>query len=202
MTPDEKFEVVDPRRFTPVGVSPDYLASLTEEELAEVQSQFTLLESASKWIRGDLSNRRRKIKRDRLHGPGAVQLELGLAIEEEVCGAFDFDSRFPQLGFEHHAEVMSLPSLGEQEMWLQRAVDREWTVTELRREIRSAQADPRLRHNKGSDAVEYANLSLEVRKAMAPDLDSLTADRVEVLKKIFRPVVDWFHELESLPTPD
>ncbi|MGW7823542.1 LmbU family transcriptional regulator [Streptomyces puniciscabiei] len=54
-----------------------------------------------------------------------------------VSRRFDLTRRRPALSFQHHAELASMP-VAEQELWLDRAEQRQWTTKQLRGAIRAA----------------------------------------------------------------
>jgi hypothetical protein len=54
-----------------------------------------------------------------------------------VARKFDVSRRHGALSFQHHAEVAGLPA-EEQDVWLARAEERGWSVSELRRQLRAA----------------------------------------------------------------
>ncbi|MEU7304784.1 LmbU family transcriptional regulator [Streptomyces sp. NPDC007206] len=53
-----------------------------------------------------------------------------------VSRRFDLTRRRPALSFQHHAELASMP-VEEQELWLDRAEQRQWTTKQLRGAIRA-----------------------------------------------------------------
>ncbi|MFI1075541.1 LmbU family transcriptional regulator [Streptomyces puniciscabiei] len=53
-----------------------------------------------------------------------------------VSRRFDLTRRRPSLSFQHHAELASMP-VEEQELWLDRAEQRQWTTKQLRGAIRA-----------------------------------------------------------------
>ncbi|MFI0507809.1 LmbU family transcriptional regulator [Streptomyces albogriseolus] len=57
-----------------------------------------------------------------------------------VSRRFDLTRRRPALSFQHHAELASMP-VEEQEVWLDRAEERQWTTKQLRGAIREARRD-------------------------------------------------------------
>jgi hypothetical protein len=57
-----------------------------------------------------------------------------------VARSFDLDRRRPDLSFQHHAEVASLPP-DAQDVWLARAAEFRWSKTNLRKQIRDARGD-------------------------------------------------------------
>ncbi len=54
-----------------------------------------------------------------------------------VSRRFEFNRRRPGLTFQHHAELASLP-VPEQDLWLDRAEQMNWTTKQLRHAIRAA----------------------------------------------------------------
>ncbi|MEU0600925.1 LmbU family transcriptional regulator [Streptomyces sp. NPDC006393] len=54
-----------------------------------------------------------------------------------VSRRFDLTRRRPALSFQHHAELASMPA-ADQELWLDRAEQRQWTTKQLRSAIRAA----------------------------------------------------------------
>lgn len=54
-----------------------------------------------------------------------------------VSRRFDLTRRRPALTFQHHAELASMP-VAEQDLWLDRAEQRQWTTKQLRSAIRAA----------------------------------------------------------------
>jgi hypothetical protein len=54
-----------------------------------------------------------------------------------VSRRFDLTRRRPTLSFQHHAELASMP-VEEQDLWLDRAEQRQWTTKQLRSAIRAA----------------------------------------------------------------
>lgn len=54
-----------------------------------------------------------------------------------VSRRFDLTRRRPALSFQHHAELASMP-VEEQDLWLDRAEQRQWTTKQLRGAIRAA----------------------------------------------------------------
>ncbi|MGW7530548.1 LmbU family transcriptional regulator [Streptomyces sp. NPDC054783] len=54
-----------------------------------------------------------------------------------VSRRFDLTRRRPALSFQHHAELASMP-VEEQEIWLDRAEQRQWTTKQLRSAVRAA----------------------------------------------------------------
>ncbi|MET8100079.1 LmbU family transcriptional regulator [Streptomyces sp. NPDC005236] len=54
-----------------------------------------------------------------------------------VSRRFDLGRRRPALSFQHHAELASMP-VADQELWLDRAEQRQWTTKQLRGALRSA----------------------------------------------------------------
>jgi hypothetical protein len=54
-----------------------------------------------------------------------------------VSRRFDLSRRRPTLSFQHHAELASMP-VEEQELWLDRAEQRQWTTKQLRSALRAA----------------------------------------------------------------
>ena len=59
-----------------------------------------------------------------------------------VSRRFDLTRRRPALSFQHHAELASMPVV-EQELWLDRAEQRQWTTKQLRGAIRAARQGER-----------------------------------------------------------
>ncbi|MGW2569653.1 LmbU family transcriptional regulator [Streptomyces sp. NPDC001537] len=59
-----------------------------------------------------------------------------------VSRRFDLTRRRPALSFQHHAELASMP-VEEQELWLDRAEQRQWTTKQLRGAIRAARQSER-----------------------------------------------------------
>ncbi|GAA0297774.1 hypothetical protein GCM10010302_40520 [Streptomyces polychromogenes] len=53
-----------------------------------------------------------------------------------VSRRFELARRRPALSFQHHAELASMPA-GEQEVWLDRAEQRQWTTKQLRSALRA-----------------------------------------------------------------
>lgn len=53
-----------------------------------------------------------------------------------VSRRFDLGRRRPSLSFQHHAELASMP-VGEQDLWLDRAEQRQWTTKQLRAALRA-----------------------------------------------------------------
>lgn len=54
-----------------------------------------------------------------------------------VSRRFDLTRRRPALSFQHHAELASMP-VADQELWLDRAEQRQWTTKQLRSALRAA----------------------------------------------------------------
>ncbi|WP_256257114.1 LmbU family transcriptional regulator [Streptomyces sp. MUSC 14] len=54
-----------------------------------------------------------------------------------VSRRFDLSRRRPALSFQHHAELASMP-VPDQDLWLDRAEQRQWTTKQLRAAIRAA----------------------------------------------------------------
>jgi hypothetical protein len=54
-----------------------------------------------------------------------------------VSRRFDLTRRRPALSFQHHAELASMP-VEEQDLWLDRAEQRQWTTKQLRGALRAA----------------------------------------------------------------
>ncbi|MFF5010827.1 LmbU family transcriptional regulator [Streptomyces phaeochromogenes] len=54
-----------------------------------------------------------------------------------VSRRFDFSRRRPALSFQHHAELASMP-VAEQDSWLDRAEQEQWTTKQLRNALRAA----------------------------------------------------------------
>ncbi|MGW6059465.1 LmbU family transcriptional regulator [Streptomyces sp. NPDC055189] len=54
-----------------------------------------------------------------------------------VSRRFDFSRRRPVLSFQHHAELASMP-VEEQDFWLDRAEQQQWTTKQLRGALRAA----------------------------------------------------------------
>lgn len=57
-----------------------------------------------------------------------------------VSRRFDLARRRPALSFQHHAELASMP-IEEQELWLDRAEQGQWTTKQLRNALRAARQD-------------------------------------------------------------
>lgn len=72
-----------------------------------------------------------------------------------VSRRFDLTRRRPCLSFQHHAELASL-TVQEQEVWLDRAEQRQWTTKQLRTAIRAA------RHGGPQPAAAEPNCRLEL----------------------------------------
>ncbi|MGW2174764.1 LmbU family transcriptional regulator [Streptomyces sp. NPDC001705] len=53
-----------------------------------------------------------------------------------VSRRFDLSRRRPDLSFQHHAELASMPA-EEQDLWLDRAEERQWTTKQLRGAVRA-----------------------------------------------------------------
>ncbi len=64
-----------------------------------------------------------------------------------VSRRFPLERRRPQLSFQHHAEVASLP-IEEQDWWLDRAEQGMWTTKQLRNHIRDEQNGIEQKENK------------------------------------------------------
>ncbi|MCB5165735.1 LmbU family transcriptional regulator [Streptomyces bambusae] len=113
-----------------------------------------------------------------------------------VARRFDITRRRSGLSFQHHAELASMP-VPEQDLWLDRAEQRQWTTKQLRSALRAARqgdrpqpaADPnRLLQLPGSrlqwwhKAAEQAGVDFEQWVTAA--LDSAAASALEELSAV------------------
>ncbi len=109
-----------------------------------------------------------------------------------VARAFESSRRRHDLSFQHHAEVCALPR-EEQDFWLDLAVQRGWSKSELRRRVRAraALANPpstalqfaleRSRHDRWREAAERSQCTLrEWVTAVLDDAANTVLEQTEV----------------------
>jgi hypothetical protein len=111
-----------------------------------------------------------------------------------VSRRFDLTRRRPALSFQHHAELASMP-VEEQDLWLERAEQRQWTTKQLRGALRAARRSeqPPLTPAEPSRRVEVPGsrlqcwhraaeqLGVDFEQWMTSTLDSAAADALEEL---------------------
>ncbi|MET9608874.1 LmbU family transcriptional regulator [Streptomyces sp. NPDC006512] len=111
-----------------------------------------------------------------------------------VSRRFDLDRRRPALSFQHHAELASMP-VEEQDHWLDRAEQRQWTTKQLRDAIRAvrqgerqpgAPAEPSRRLEVPGSRVEWwgqaaEQLGVDFEQWVMATLDSAAASALEDL---------------------
>ncbi|WP_208881972.1 LmbU family transcriptional regulator [Streptomyces armeniacus] len=124
------------------GVGLQMPAELTFEDWQRAGLQISGLINSSVWWLGDWLVYGKDHFADRYQrGVRAAGLQYQtLRNYAWVSRRFELHRRRPQLSFQHHAEVASLP-VPEQEWWLDRAEQQNWSTKQLRNSIRDAQGE-------------------------------------------------------------
>ncbi len=114
-------------------------AGLTFEDWERAGRQLSGIVNSSSWWLGDWLVYGKDHYTDRYQrGIRAAGLQYQtLRNYAWVSRRFDFSRRRSALSFQHHAELASLP-IDEQELWLDRAEQLQWTTKQLRNAIRMA----------------------------------------------------------------
>lgn len=126
-----------------------------------------------------------------------------------VSRRFDLTRRRPALSFQHHAELASMP-VPDQDVWLDRAEQQQWTTKQLRSAIRAARrgeqqpavpAEPSRRLEVPGSRLEWWHKAAEQQgidfeQWVMATLDSAAANALDALGK---PVVS--SEIAELPGP-
>jgi hypothetical protein len=113
-----------------------------------------------------------------------------------VSRRFDLTRRRSALSFQHHAELASMP-LEEQDVWLERAEQRQWTTKQLRGAIRAARqgeqqpaaiAEPSRRLDVPGSRFQWwhraaQQLGVDFEQWVMATLDSAAANALEDLTK-------------------
>ncbi|GHC74675.1 hypothetical protein GCM10010349_53250 [Streptomyces flavofungini] len=117
-------------------------AGLTFEDWERAGRQLSGIVNSSSWWLGDWLVYGKDHYTDRYQrGIRAAGLQYQtLRNYAWVSRRFDFSRRRAALSFQHHAELASLP-IDEQELWLDRAEQMQWTTKQLRSAIRVARED-------------------------------------------------------------
>ncbi|MEW2527829.1 LmbU family transcriptional regulator [Streptomyces sp. MNP-20] len=117
-------------------------AGLTFEDWERAGRQLSGIVNSSSWWLGDWLVYGKDHYTDRYQrGIRAAGLQYQtLRNYAWVSRRFDFSRRRAALSFQHHAELASLP-VDEQELWLDRAEQLQWTTKQLRSAIRMARED-------------------------------------------------------------
>ncbi|MVO85146.1 MULTISPECIES: LmbU family transcriptional regulator [Streptomyces] len=117
-------------------------AGLTFEDWERAGRQLSGIVNSSSWWLGDWLVYGKDHYTDRYQrGIRAAGLQYQtLRNYAWVSRRFDFSRRRAALSFQHHAELASLP-IDEQELWLDRAEQMQWTTKQLRSAIRDARED-------------------------------------------------------------
>lgn len=142
--PRQRRTAVDERRgqvlTTKVGLQMP--AGLTFEDWERAGRQLSGIVNSSSWWLGDWLVYGKDHYTDRYQrGIRAAGLQYQtLRNYAWVSRRFDFSRRRAALSFQHHAELASLP-IDEQELWLDRAEQMQWTTKQLRSAIRVARED-------------------------------------------------------------
>ncbi|MFD5516260.1 LmbU family transcriptional regulator [Streptomyces sp. NPDC127066] len=111
-----------------------------------------------------------------------------------VSRRFDLTRRRAALSFQHHAELASMP-VAEQELWLDRAEQRQWTTKQLRTTLRAARqgeqqpaapAEPSRRLEVPGSRLEWwhqaaQRLGVDFEQWVMATLDSAAATALEAI---------------------
>lgn len=108
-----------------------------------------------------------------------------------VAANVRMSNRLDTLSFSHHIAIASLPSR-EQSKWLAKAHAQNWSVSELRRQLRAGE------QNTGSDGPKFhfedkTILELGTALSSKPD-DYWTPDNVKVWRARLKPIVDFYNQ--------
>ncbi|MFI6004413.1 LmbU family transcriptional regulator [Streptomyces sp. NPDC051366] len=118
-----------------------------------------------------------------------------------VSRRFDFTRRRPTLSFQHHAELASMP-VEDQDRWLDRAEQGQWTTKQLRGAIRAARqgeqlprtpTEPSRRLEVPGSRVQWwhkaaEQLGVDFEQWVMTTLDSAAASALDDLAEQTRPV--------------
>jgi len=171
------------------------------EKWLEVGTLLTGMESSLNWWIGDWL-----VFGEHTYGQKYSQAESVTKHRQDYLKACNFVShkvpaqnRIQGLSWSHHREVAAL-SIGDQKKWLKQALENEWTVSELRINMRKSLAEY---SDTDDDSVKSFNLvswtqegvrwlRQETRKA---PVEQWSADRRGLIKKDLEPIVEFYSKL-------
>jgi hypothetical protein len=170
------------------------------EKWLEVGTLLTGMESSLNWWIGDWL-----VFGEHTYGQKYSQAESVTQHRQDYLKACNFVShkvpaqnRVQGLSWSHHREVAAL-SIGDQKKWLKQALDADWTVSELRINMRMSIAE----YGAGDEHVRSFNfvswtqegvrwLRQEIRKT---PVENWSADRRDLIKKDLEPIVEFYGKL-------
>jgi hypothetical protein len=112
-----------------------------------------------------------------------------LRVYAYVASNVDFVNRFNTLSFSHHIVIAALPGV-KQRVWLQKAERNGWSVAELRRQVRIAEANGRTTASDGPIFAFADKSAIELSQFLSsqPD-DYWTAGMKEYWRAKLEPIV-------------
>jgi len=170
------------------------------EKWLEVGTLLTGMESSLNWWIGDWL-----VFGEHTYGQKYSQAESVTQHRQDYLKACNFVShkvpaqnRVQGLSWSHHREVAAL-SIGDQKKWLKQAIDADWTVSELRINMRMSIAE----YGAGDEHIRSFNLvswtqegvrwlRQEIRKN---PVENWSADRRGLIKKDLEPIVEFYGKL-------
>jgi hypothetical protein len=174
----------------------------TIEKWLDVGKVLTGMESSLNWWIGDWL-----VFGEHTYGQKYSQAEAVTKHRQDYLKACNFVSskvpaqnRFQTLSWSHHREVAAL-EVSEQKKWLEKANENEWTVSELRINMRKTLAE----YNEIEDEPLSPSFNLvawsqegvrwlkqEIRKA---PVDNWPEERKQLIKKDLEPLIEFYNKL-------
>lgn len=171
------------------------------EDWLEVGKLLTGMESSLNWWIGDWL-----VFGEHTYGQKYSQAESVTKHRQDYLKACNFvsskvpaENRIQGLSWSHHREVAAL-SVSEQKRWLTKALDNEWTVSELRINMRKTMAEYSEESETSTKSFNLVSWSQEGLRWLKQEtrktpIEEWSDERRELIKKDLEPIVEIYQKL-------
>ena len=188
---------------TPVGVL--NINELSDDVIRDSLRAVGEFESRKDWIKGDLLREYETRHPEAFKQLDSDQMEFEFAASFavlEVSKSIPINHRELSLSFAHHREIaIECESISEIDDWLKKARDNEWSLTELRRNLRKRKLDPS-KSGRTEGSLEWlAGFETAAKGLCRRDVSQLQPSERELVKQTLAPVVRLYEQLDAEEDP-
>ena len=172
---------------------------LSDDLICDGLNAIHRFESQKDWVKADLMRVYQDRHPDAIKQLESRQLEFDFAGDHsalQVATNIPLDHRQISLSFAHHREIaMECGSLAEIDIWLKKAVENEWSLPHLRKQLRSREVDTS-KTGKNTGNLEWiAPFATSARQLARCDVDTLSTEERKTLSRTLEPLSELYHKL-------